>query len=133
MLRVRRNLANTISGTFAAVQYFHRLKVGVELPVTAPVVQCALKGIARSHVVTGTSRRVRLLVSFGMLLTGETLIPSWGPEGKVLWLCLCLGYFLLARSNDMFAANSGAVHSVHCLTRGDIAVYIGSTQVQYIR
>ena len=42
-----RNLANTIAGKFTAVQYFHRLHVGVELPVTAPVVQCGLKGIAR--------------------------------------------------------------------------------------
>ena len=107
VLRVRRNLANTLSGKFPAEQYFHQLKVGVELPVTAPVVQCALKGIARSHVAAGTSRRVRLPVSFGMRLTGETLISSWGPEGKVLWLCLCLSYFLLARSDDMFAANSG--------------------------
>ena len=65
----------------------------MELPVTAPVVQCALKGIARSHVAAGTPRRVRLPVSFGMLLTEETLIPSWGPEGKVLWLCLCLELF----------------------------------------
>ena len=31
-------LANTIPGKFAAVQYFRRLHVGGELPVTAPVV-----------------------------------------------------------------------------------------------
>ena len=41
------NLANTDSGKFAAVQYFHRLQVGVELPATTSVVQCALKGISR--------------------------------------------------------------------------------------
>ena len=81
------NLANSISGKFAAVQYFHRLRVGVELPVTAPVVQCALKGIARSHVSAGTPCRVRLPVSFGMILTGGIFIPSWGPEGRVVWLC----------------------------------------------
>ena len=127
------NLANTISGKFAAVQYFHRLNVGVELPVTAPVVQCALKSISRSHAAAGTPRRVRLPVSFGMLLTGETLIPSWGPEGKVLWLCLCLSYFLLARSDEMFAADSGAIHSVHCLTRGDVAFYADGTQLEYLR
>ena len=125
-----RNLANTISGKFAAVQYFHRLNVGVELPVTAPVVQCALKGIARSHVAAGTPRRVRLPVSFGMPLTGESLVPSWGQEGKVLWLCLCLSYFFLTRSDEMFAADSGAVHDVHCLTRGDVAFYAQGAQVE---
>ena len=83
-----RNLANTIAGKFAAVQYFDRLDVGVELPVTAPVVHYALKGIARSHVEAGTPRRVRLALSFSMLLSGETLVPPCGPEGRVLWLCL---------------------------------------------
>ena len=44
------NLAGTISGKLAAVQYFHRLEAGVELPTTAPVLKSALKGIARDHV-----------------------------------------------------------------------------------
>ena len=79
----------------------------------APVVQCALRGFARAHVTTGTPRRLRLPVSFGMLLAVETLIPTWGPEGKVLWLCLCLSYFLMTRSDEVFAADSGVVHQVH--------------------
>ena len=61
------------------------------------------------------------------------LIPSWGPKGKVLWLCSCLSYFLPARSDEMLAADSGAVHSAHCLTRGDVTFYAGSTQLQHIR
>ena len=73
----------------------------MELPVTAPVVRCALKGIAGSHVAAGTPRRVGLPVSFGMPLTGETLIPSWDPEGKVLWLCLLLSYFLHTIGRDV--------------------------------
>ena len=127
------NLANTISGKFAAVQYFHRLTVGVELPVMAPVVQCALRGIARAHVTAGTPRRVRLPVSFGMLLAGEALISTWGPERKVLWLCLCLSYFLMTRSDEMFAVDSGVVHPVHCLTRGDVAFFATGTQLRNTR
>ena len=84
------NLANTISGKFAAVQYFHGLRVTVELPVVAPVVQCALRGIAQAHVTAGRPRQVRLPVSFGMLLAGETLIPTWGPAGNFLRFSLCL-------------------------------------------
>ena len=127
------NLANTISGKFAAVQYFHQLRVGVELPVMAPVVQCPLRGIARAHVTAGTPRRVRLPVSFGMLLAGETLIPRRGPEGKVLWLCLCLSCFLMTRSDEMFTADSEVVHPVHSLTRGDVAFFATGTQLRHAR
>ena len=78
------NLGNTISGKFAAVQYFHRLKVGVELTFTAPVIQCSQIGNARSHVAAGTPRRVRQPVSFGVLLTGKLLsLMGSGGEGVV--------------------------------------------------
>ena len=42
---------------------------------------------------------------------------QWGAEGKVVWLCLCLRYFLVARSEEIFV-----VHDVYCLTRGGVAV-----------
>ena len=51
----------------------------------------------------------------------------------MLWLCLCLSYFLVARSDEMFAADSGAVYSAHCSTRGQVSFYAGSTQLQHIR
>ena len=57
----------TISGKLAAVQYFHRLKAGVELPTTAPVLKSALKGIARGHIAAGTPRQARLPMAWGML------------------------------------------------------------------
>ena len=44
-----------------------------------------------------------------------------------------LSYFVLARSDEMLATDSGAVQSVHCLTRGDIAFYADGTQLQYMR
>ena len=75
-------MAGTISRKLAVVQYFHRLEAGVELPTTAPVLKSALKGIARGHVAAGTPRRVRPPVSWGMLLEGEGLIPSWSARGK---------------------------------------------------
>lgn len=39
-----------MSGNFAAVQYSHRSRVGVELQATAPVVQYALRDIVRDNV-----------------------------------------------------------------------------------
>ena len=48
----------------------------------------------RSHVAAGTPRRVRLPVSFGMLLTGEILISRSGGEGVVAVLkCSFLSYY----------------------------------------
>ena len=37
--------------------------------------------------------------------------------------------FMLAQSDEMLAADYGAVHSVHCLTRGDVAFYTDGTQL----
>ena len=60
-------------------------------------------------------------------------------------MCLCLScypvfmsfflsfFFLLARSDERVAADSGAVPAVHCLTRGDVAFYADDTQLQYMR
>ena len=41
------------------------------------------------------------------------------------WLSLALGYFFVARSDEIFASPAGAVHPVHCLTRRDVALYKG--------
>ena len=47
----------------------------------------------------------------------------------MLWLRLCLSYFLMTRSDEMFAADSGVVHGVYSLTRGDVAFYAQGTQL----
>ena len=39
--------------------------------------------------------------------------------------------FLLSRSDGVFASDSGTVHRVHCLTRGDAASFSGDTQLEY--
>ena len=83
--------------------------------------------------MAGTSRRGSLPVSFGKLLTRDIIIPAKGGKGKVLWLCLSLSHLLSARSYEMFAADSGEVHSVHCLTRGGVVFYAEGTQLQHMR
>ena len=47
-----------------------------------------------------------------------------GQEGKVVCLCLWLRHFLVALSDEI-----DVVHDVHCLTRGNVAFYAQSTQV----
>ena len=43
-LESKGNLASTISGKIAAVQYYHRVEVQVEIIATYPLLRCALKG-----------------------------------------------------------------------------------------
>ena len=131
-LESKENLASTISGKIAAVQYYHRVEAQVEIIATSPLLRCALKGIARSHVEAGTRHRVRLPVTWRMLLDGESLIPAWGIGGRVMWLCLSLSYFLIARSDEIFASSSGVAHHAHCLTRKDVAFFSGNNQLEYV-
>ena len=105
--------------------HFHRVNLQIELPTSSPLIKPALKGVARSHVVAGTTKRVRRPISWDALLGGQDLAPSWGPGGRMLWLSLALGYFLVARSDEIFASPTGVVHPVHCVTRGDVALYAG--------
>lgn len=123
------NQACTISRKLAAVQYFHRVEVGVELPTRSPLIKSALQGISRSHALAGTASRGRLPMSWDMLLGGRCLVPSWGVGGRVMWLCLGMSYFVITLSDEVFASSSGAVHPAHCITRGDVAFYSGDRQL----
>ena len=48
-----------------------------------------------------------------------------------MWLCLSLSYFLLTRSDEMFAITAGVVHRVHCLARRDVAFFSADKQFEY--
>ena len=40
-----------------------------------------------------------------------------------------VGLFFVARSDEIFASPTGAVHPVHCLTRRDVAMYKGERRL----
>ena len=44
---------------------------------------------------------MRRPISRDALLEGQCLASSWGPGGRVLWLSLALGYFVVARSDEI--------------------------------
>ena len=48
------NQAGAIPSKLAAIQYFHRADVSVELPIRSPLIKRMLQGISRSHTLTGT-------------------------------------------------------------------------------
>ena len=68
------NQAGIISSKPAAIQYFHRVDVGIEMSIWSPLSESVLQGISRSKV--GTRPRVRLPISCNMLIKGQELIPS---------------------------------------------------------
>ena len=49
-----------------------------------------------------------------------------------MWLCLSLRYFLIARSDEIFASSLGVAHPVHCLTRKYVAAFSGNNQLEYV-
>lgn len=53
-----------------------------------------------------------------MLLTGDIIALSWKSESRVLWLCLTFNLYILVRSDETIAIDSGAAPDAHCLTRG---------------
>ena len=71
-----RNKVGTIKSKIAAVQYCHRVEVGMELPTKSPLLERVFSGISRAHAVAGTKSRVRRPMSRDMLLERETLVPS---------------------------------------------------------
>lgn len=68
-----------------------------------------------------------------MCFAGDTPARAWDPEQTVLRLRLDLIHFMMARSVEMFTAVSVVVHSVHCLTRGDVVLYSNDKLLEYAR
>ena len=119
------NQAGTIAGKLSAVLHFHRVNLKIELPTLSPLIKRALKGVARSHVVVETPKRVRRPILWDALLEGQGLASSWGQGGRILWMSPALGYFFVVRSAEIFASPTGVVHPVHCSARRDVALYRG--------
>lgn len=79
-------MCSDITGKFAAVQFFHRMEAQVETVTSFPLIKGVLNGIARSHGASGTARRVRLPVTWGMLRDGGSRIPNSVVRGRAMWL-----------------------------------------------
>ena len=85
------------------MNYFHRISRGFELDTTHPVFASALKGADRWHADVENQATVRRPISWGMLLAGEALVPSWRSGGRVLLHSLFASFCFLTRASEMFA------------------------------
>ena len=121
---LQNNRAGSISSKLSAILYIHRVDVGIELSIRSPLIKRVLQRISRSHTLAGTRPRVRLPILWDTLIKGQELISSRVSGGRVLWLCLGMSYFFLARSDEVFANGSGVVNPAHCLTRSDVALFV---------
>ena len=118
------NTPCTVSNKLSAVKYFHLVEVGIEMPTDSPLLKRMISGIKRASLQAALPRRCRIPVALDVLLAyGGPAAKSWGIGGRVLFLCLLLTYFIGARAHEVFKTDSGQVHVVHCLTRGDIVFF----------
>ena len=46
-------------------------------------------------------------------------------------MCLALGYFLAARSDEIVASDEGIANPIQCLTRPDVAFFSGPSQLTF--
>ena len=51
----------------------------------------------------------------------------------MLWPCLGICYFFVARSDEVFANGSGVVNPAHCLARSDVAYFSGDRQLRRLQ
>ena len=73
---LQENYAGSISSKLAAIQYIHRVDIGIELSIRPPLIKRVLQCISRLHTLAGTRPRVRLTISWNMLIKGQELISS---------------------------------------------------------
>ena len=74
------NQAGTIASKLAAMVPFYRVDSQMELPTSSPLIERGLKGVKRSHVATGTSKKIRPTGVVGRVVGTTVLGPVAGFE-----------------------------------------------------
>ena len=116
------NLTNTISEKIAAVQHFHRLPVRVELLVTAPVAQCDHRYYTFPCGGGNATRRPPTDL-FRHSSHGGNFHPPVEPGGEGFVVVFMSELFSDGAVGRDVRLRFGEVHSLHRLTRGDLAFY----------
>ena len=127
---VRGNRESTVAGKLVAVKFFHEQWMGKSLPLNHFRIKAVREGIKRAHVEEGTQQRVRRPLSWEMLKEMEKAAKEWGVGRRVAWIGLPLTYLLLLRASELFAEDSGSVHTVYVLIGVDMTFCEGERQVE---
>jgi hypothetical protein len=109
----RGNGEQRIASNLSAINYFHKMHLGREIPVNNMLVSGAKKGIERKH---GKSRQTRREKGIGekrapfttqMIHAGRPTASASSKE-RVMWCGLALSHHLLLRASEMWADNGAA-------------------------
>ena len=109
--------AGTIAGHLAAVKYFYRQELGIELFLCHPWIVDALKGVTCSHIEAGTKSRIPRPVAWSVLLAGKSWCHQWGPRGAGAVTSTRDFVFLCSTAGEMFASNILRRRMWHILRR----------------
>ena len=122
---VHKNQSTTIRGYLSAIKYFHKIQAGWELPTTHFQIRAVMKTIDRAHAGTQIKPRSRKPLTWEMLVAGRGAVEGMGNTGQLIWKGLALSYLLLCRASEIWAYETGLVHSEFCLTRQDLVFFKG--------
>ena len=122
---VHKNQSQTIRGYLSAIKYFHKVHMGWVLPTSHFQILAVLKTVDRAHAQTLTRPRTRKPLTWKMLETGRSMVEGMGESGRLIWMGLALSFLLLCRASELWAYETGLVHSDFCLTRGDLSFFLG--------
>lgn len=126
-----KNQSQTIRGYLSAIKYFHKMHAGWELPTSHFQILAMLKTIDRVHANTQTKPKIRNPLSWDMLEVGKSVVEHSGESLKLIWCGLALSYLLMCRASEIWADDSGLVHSDFCLTRGDLGFFCGPVRIAW--
>ena len=123
----RQNQASTIRSKISALNYYHKMWGGGELPVKHFHVKAVTQGITRRQGVSGANvRPVRRGLTWHQIEQGRALMSCrhlWAdtPGGRVVWFGLALSYMWMLRASEIWADDAtGALRPDYGLTRESV-------------
>ena len=129
---VHNNQQSTVRGYIAAINFFHEMLAGWELPLSHCMIIAMGTGIDRAHGMSTKKKRVRLPLTWEMLAEGRQAVVSMKYGGYVMWLALAVSYFLLCRASELWAYANEQVHlRVLSDTGKRFFVFHGGVQVAF--
>ena len=114
---IHKNQQSTVGRYLAAINFFHKMFAGWELPTSHCMIVAVGKGTDRAHGTAKKKKQVRLPLAWAMLAQGRKVVASMADGGYVMWLGLAVSDFFLCRASELWAYASGQVHPEFCLTR----------------
>jgi hypothetical protein len=132
----KNNKLCTINVKLAAISYHHKIKFGVDLPMSHYWLSAAKKSIERRQGSDGGNvQQLRLPLRWELLTTGRQACEQYQYDvrrchlGQVIWCGLALSYLLLARTSELFADDkSKMVHTDFGLLRSDLSFFDAQEQ-----